>query len=68
MNESNNKPRQGRGVEDGVLPGAGDVIVIQDADLEYDPADWAGMWELIAERGWRTWSTARASSAGRIAR
>lgn len=28
----------------------GDVIVIQDADLEYDPADWVGMWELIAER------------------
>jgi glycosyltransferase involved in cell wall biosynthesis len=28
----------------------GDVIVIQDADLEYDPADWTGMWALIAER------------------
>jgi len=30
---------------------AGDVIVVQDADLEYDPADWALMYELIVERG-----------------
>jgi glycosyltransferase involved in cell wall biosynthesis len=29
----------------------GDVVVIQDADLEYDPADWAEMWNLIVERG-----------------
>jgi glycosyltransferase involved in cell wall biosynthesis len=29
----------------------GDVVVVQDADLEYDPADWAGMWDLIAARG-----------------
>lgn len=28
----------------------GDVIVIQDADLEYDPTDWVGMYELIALR------------------
>ncbi len=28
----------------------GDVIVIQDADLEYDPADWEKMYQLIAER------------------
>lgn len=28
----------------------GDVIVIQDADLEYDPADWTQMFSLIAER------------------
>jgi glycosyltransferase involved in cell wall biosynthesis len=28
----------------------GDIVVIQDADLEYDPADWAGMWRLLAEQ------------------
>src|SRR5262249_22262735 len=26
----------------------GEVIVIQDADCEYDPHDWAGMFDLIA--------------------
>jgi glycosyltransferase involved in cell wall biosynthesis len=29
---------------------SGDVVVIQDADLEYDPSDWAIMYELIANR------------------
>lgn len=29
---------------------SGDVIVIQDADLEYDPVDWAQMLPLIIER------------------
>jgi len=28
----------------------GDIIVIQDADLEYDPHDWAPMYDLIAVR------------------
>jgi glycosyltransferase involved in cell wall biosynthesis len=28
----------------------GDVIVLQDADLEYDPADWGVMYDLIAYR------------------
>src|ERR1035437_3920268 len=28
----------------------GDVIVIQDADLEYDPTDWDVMYDLIARR------------------
>lgn len=28
-----------------------DVVVVQDADLEYDPADWTTMWSLIVERG-----------------
>lgn len=29
----------------------GDVVVIQDADLEYDPHDWAHMLPLIVDRG-----------------
>ena len=29
---------------------SGDVMVIQDADLEYDPQDWVAMYELIAVR------------------
>ena len=28
----------------------GDVVVIQDADLEYDPNDWGAMYDLIADR------------------
>lgn len=29
---------------------SGDVVVIQDGDLEYDPADWPQMYDLIAVR------------------
>jgi glycosyltransferase involved in cell wall biosynthesis len=29
---------------------SGDLLVIQDADLEYDPNDWAQMYDLIAVR------------------
>lgn len=29
----------------------GEIIVIQDADLEYDPADWTTMYDLIVRRG-----------------
>ena len=29
---------------------SGDVMIVQDADLEYDPADYRQMWNLIAER------------------
>ncbi|MGH6664800.1 MAG: glycosyltransferase family 2 protein, partial [Pseudolabrys sp.] len=28
----------------------GDVVVIQDADLEYDPRDWTEMYDLVAQR------------------
>ena len=29
---------------------SGDIIVIQDADLEYDPSDWGTMYELVGVR------------------
>ncbi len=38
---------KGRGVQTGLAQARGDVVVIQDGDLEYDPADWAGMHALI---------------------
>lgn len=44
---------QGKGaaLRTGFQAATGDVLVIQDADLEYDPQDWGEMWRLIAE-GW----------------
>lgn len=43
---------QGKGaaVRTGLAVISGDVIVIQDADLEYDPGDWSLMYDLIAQR------------------
>jgi glycosyltransferase involved in cell wall biosynthesis len=42
---------QGKGaaLRTGFQAASGDVIVIQDADLEYDPQDWVVMWRIIAE-------------------
>jgi glycosyltransferase involved in cell wall biosynthesis len=41
---------KGAGVQTGFAVSTGDVLVIQDADLEYDPNDWDQMYDLIAVR------------------
>lgn len=41
---------KGAAVRTGFAHAAGEVIVVQDADLEYDPDDWAQMLPLITER------------------
>jgi glycosyltransferase involved in cell wall biosynthesis len=41
---------KGGGLQTGIAAITGDVVVIQDADLEYDPSDWTLMYDLIAIR------------------
>jgi glycosyltransferase involved in cell wall biosynthesis len=41
---------KGAAVRTGLAHASGDIIVIQDADLEYDPNDWSRMFALIADR------------------
>jgi glycosyltransferase involved in cell wall biosynthesis len=41
---------KGAALRTGLAAARGDVVVIQDADLEYDPQDWAAMYDLIAVR------------------
>ena len=41
---------KGGALQTGLRMATGDVVVIQDADLEYDPEDWVAMYNLIAER------------------
>jgi glycosyltransferase involved in cell wall biosynthesis len=41
---------KGAAVRTGLACVAGDVVVIQDADLEYDPEDWSRMLPLITDR------------------
>jgi glycosyltransferase involved in cell wall biosynthesis len=41
---------KGAAVRSGFGEAVGDVVVIQDADLEYDPADWAQMYHLVATK------------------
>jgi glycosyltransferase involved in cell wall biosynthesis len=38
---------KGRALRTGLAAATGDVVVIQDADLEYDPANWAEMFRLL---------------------
>ncbi|MEM7771941.1 MAG: glycosyltransferase family 2 protein [Cyanobacteria bacterium P01_E01_bin.6] len=40
---------KGAALRTGFEAAKGDVIVVQDADLEYDPQDWTRMWPLIEE-------------------
>ena len=42
---------KGAALRTGFERATGDVLVIQDADLEYDPQDWGKMWRII-EEGW----------------
>lgn len=41
---------KGAAVRTGFAAAKGDILVVQDADLEYDPSDLRVMWNLIAER------------------
>jgi glycosyltransferase involved in cell wall biosynthesis len=41
---------KGGGLQTGLAVARGEVMVIQDADLEYDPRDWQTMYDLIAVR------------------
>src|SRR5215469_5872848 len=41
---------KGAGLQTGLAAVTGDVLVIQDAYLEYDPNDWEPMYNLIAVR------------------
>jgi glycosyltransferase involved in cell wall biosynthesis len=41
---------KGAALQTGLAAAKGDAIVVQDADLEYDPADWTVMYDLIARR------------------
>jgi glycosyltransferase involved in cell wall biosynthesis len=41
---------KGAALRTGFAAAGGDVVVIQDADLEYDPQDWVTMYDLIAVR------------------
>jgi glycosyltransferase involved in cell wall biosynthesis len=41
---------KGAALRTGFAAAKGEVVVIQDGDLEYDPQDWAAMYDLIAVR------------------
>jgi glycosyltransferase involved in cell wall biosynthesis len=41
---------KGGGLQSGFAAMSGDILVLQDADLEFDPSDWQLMYDLIAVR------------------
>ena len=41
---------KGGALQTALAAATGDLLVVQDADLEYDPQDWALMFDLIAQR------------------
>lgn len=41
---------KGAGLQTALAAATGDIVVIQDADLEYDPQDWTAMYDLVAVR------------------
>ena len=40
---------KGAALRTGFQAATGEIIIIQDADLEYDPQDWVRMWRIISE-------------------
>ncbi len=42
---------KGGALQTGLAAVTGEIVVIQDADLEYDPNDWLEMYDLIAGKG-----------------
>jgi len=42
---------KGSAIREGLKNANGDVVVIQDADMEYDPMDWLKMLKVMEEKG-----------------
>ncbi|MCX8035295.1 MAG: glycosyltransferase family 2 protein [Candidatus Dojkabacteria bacterium] len=51
---TNNPQNMGKSqsVRNGILKSTGDVVIIQDADLEYEPSDFAEMLKMMIENGY----------------